>query len=93
MATGMVTFNEDKDADTYQVLYESGSKSEYAKKHLLEIVIASAASAGVPIAATLNVPDGVPADIVDSADEFEFSMRDDNRGGYHRYLGGSAVVD
>lgn len=93
MATGMVTFKTDREADTYMVLYESGSKPDYAKKHMVELTIADAATGGVPIAATLTAPDGVPADILDSADEFDFSMHDANRGGYHLHLGGSAVVD
>ena len=91
MATGMVTFRNDRDADAYTVLYESGSKPEYARKHLVEVVIADPATAGVPIAATLNVPTGVPTDIVDSEDEFEFSMADDTV--YRLPAGGSAVVD
>lgn len=93
MATGMVTFKNDRDADTYNVLYEGGSKPEYVKKHLVEVVIAGAATAGVPIAATLNVAAGLPEDILDSGDEFMFSMLDPNLNSFRLPSGGSVVMD
>lgn len=93
MATGMVTFNNDQEAGTYDARFDGGTKMQYARKYQVEIVIAGAATAGVPIAATLNLGVGVPGDLLESGDDFTFSLKDTERNIFRIPLGGSAAVD